>query len=166
MISTKKVIYKIVQSISSLKTSVAGIVDTIYPVGSYLWTSDGSFDPNVTFGGTWEKMDEGLVLVSAGTNYTISAGTSKDGGAATVTLNSTQIPSHAHTINNDTRFLTTTASGDGVYGTTVASGSGAANILRSLNGIVRIRYTDAIGGGLAHENMPPYKNAYCWHRTA
>ncbi len=36
----------------------------IYPVGSYYETSDKSFDPNVSFGGTWVLDNDGTVLVS------------------------------------------------------------------------------------------------------
>ena len=31
----------------------SGILDLFYPVGSYYETSDSTFDPNVTWGGTW-----------------------------------------------------------------------------------------------------------------
>ena len=34
----------------------------IYPVGSYYETSDKSFDPNVSFGGTWVLDNDGTVL--------------------------------------------------------------------------------------------------------
>lgn len=36
--------------------------DQIYPVGSYIMTSDAEFDPNVKFGGTWVNLDSSVTL--------------------------------------------------------------------------------------------------------
>lgn len=54
-------------------------VDFHHPVGSYYETSDTSFDPNVTWGGTWVLEDAGKVHVSAGTGYVAGS----TGGAST-----------------------------------------------------------------------------------
>lgn len=147
------------------KTLVAAINEVrsmVYPVGSYLWTSDAGFDPNITFGGTWEKMDEGVVLVSAGTNYPIASGTAKDGGDATRTLATTNLPSHRHYIANQTISIKAKSN---------SSGSGSSD-LYYVNGdlsktlTLNAHYTNNTGDGTAFSIMQPYKNAYCWHRTA
>lgn len=68
--------------------SKSGLIDMFYPVGSFYETSDGSFDPNVSWGGTWILEGAGVVHLSAGTGYTIgSSGGSKDA----------IIPYHNHT---------------------------------------------------------------------
>lgn len=33
------------------------LIDVFYPVGSYYETSDSTFDPNITWGGTWSRED-------------------------------------------------------------------------------------------------------------
>ena len=66
--------------------------DSIYPVGS-IYMSVNSTNPGVLFGGTWEQIRDKFLL-SAGTTY--SAGTT--GGAATVMLTTSNLPSHTHSI--------------------------------------------------------------------
>ncbi len=51
--------------------SVSGLLDIFYPIGSYYETSDTSFDPNISWGGTWSLETEGLVHIGAGSNYTV-----------------------------------------------------------------------------------------------
>ena len=46
------------QSSADYDTIWASLVDLIYPVGAYIETSDSSFDPNTTWGGTWELIDK------------------------------------------------------------------------------------------------------------
>ena len=81
---------------------ISSFLDTFYPVGCYFETSDGAFDPN-TWGGTWILETPGQVHVSGGTGYTVakannnSGAGASDGGAATVTLTTTQMPAHTHT---------------------------------------------------------------------
>lgn len=155
------------QSISDLidwKDDVANwidnFLDTFYPVGSYYETSDTSFDPNITWGGTWVLETEGQVHVSAGANYTVG-----DTGGTTIhthttgnhTLTVNEIPSHSHVIeyaqyNRGTGSATATA----------LQYSGSA------------KSTNSTGGGQAHNhgdtgsgsNMQPYIVVNRWHRTA
>ena len=83
------------------------LFDFIYPVGSYYETTDGTFDPNIVWGGRWELESQGLVHISAGSTYT--AGTSYGansknytpaGSTADVTLSAEQcaVQSHSHTL--------------------------------------------------------------------
>lgn len=67
------------------------IIDAVYPVGSLYWSSK-STSPATLFGGTWEQIKDKFVL-AAGSTYT--AGTT--GGASTVTLSVSNMPSHNHT---------------------------------------------------------------------
>lgn len=63
----------------NISISGGGSVLDFYPVGSYYETSDSSFDPNVSWGGTWLLETAGQVHVSAGTGYTIGdTGGNKD----------------------------------------------------------------------------------------
>ena len=65
----------------------------LWPVGSiYMSTKDTS--PASFIGGTWTRLKDKFLL-GYGDTYTSAGGT---GGASTVTLTTTQIPSHTHTI--------------------------------------------------------------------
>ena len=67
-------------------------INNIYPIGS-VYISVTSSNPSELFGGTWERIKD-TFLLAAGDTYT--AGTT--GGSATVTLTTTEIPSHDHTV--------------------------------------------------------------------
>lgn len=54
----------IITNISS-NNWIKGASDLIYPIGSYYWTSEETFNPNDSFSGEWEKIDAGVTLVSA-----------------------------------------------------------------------------------------------------
>lgn len=74
---------------------VNGLLDLFYPVGSYYETSDTSFDPNVSWGGTWVEDSAGRATVAqdAGTFSTVGG----TGGSETVTISSANLPTHTHT---------------------------------------------------------------------
>ena len=145
------------------------LVDLFYPVGSYYETDDTTFNPNLMWVGTWVLESGGLVHVSSGTNYSVSAN-AQDGGTETVTLDTNQIPSHNHGPR-----IPLNESGYGVqigpWGVYIRNFSGTPqlvdtgnNVLRNLN--ARSIIESNIGGGQAHNNMQPYKVVNRWHRTA
>lgn len=84
-------------------TEISGLLDFFYPVGSYYETSNTSFDPNTSWGGTWELETEGQVHVSGSANgtYQVSGALTNatDGGASTVKLTDAQV-AHGHTFTN------------------------------------------------------------------
>ena len=177
------------------KLDSSGIFDLIYPVGSYYWTSAGNFSPANTFGGTWEKIDPGVTLVSAGTGYTVQSGTAKDGGNDEITLTDKQM-AHGHDFTNPTvnkHHHNSLATAGFVNGTgltmtskrayTAANTSGVGYVVSGSATAISTSATTAdatattSGGSVANlsgasstreafDNMPPYKAAYCWHRTA
>lgn len=79
-------------------------------------------------------------IVGAGSNYTVG----NTGGVNTVTLTINQIPSHSHTIpkRNDSNVGTTSYS----------ASSWTNNYMTTDNNWE----TTSTGGGLGHENRPPY----------
>lgn len=130
------------------------IIDTIYPVGSYFWSSEDK-DPSTFLGGTWEQVKDKFVL-AAGDTY--AAG--RTGGEATHVLTVSELPKNIGQLNAlswankayDTKGAfsikqnhTDKAASDGSY---------FGDATYSLS-----------GGGASHNNMPPYITAYCWHRT-
>ena len=144
------------------------LFDFIHPVGSYYETSDTSFDPNVTWGGTWSLETEGQVHISAGANYTVSGALTDttDGGASTVTLNTTQIPSHSHRPYNGSAYAFVETDTGATITRASTAGSSNANFVRSSASFYRHDTTNSVGGGQAHNNMQPYIIVNRWHRTA
>ena len=78
---------------------ITTLLDIFYPVGSYLETSDSSYNPNVSLGGSWIKETEGMVHVSGGTNYSVSkANNSLGAGAKDGGNKDAIIPYHRHSV--------------------------------------------------------------------
>ena len=68
------------------------LMKLIYPVGSLYWSSK-STNPSSLFGGTWVQIKDRFVL-ACGDTYTSVGST---GGASSVTLSVSNMPSHTHT---------------------------------------------------------------------
>ena len=139
-------------------------VDFRYPIGSYYETSDTSFDPNTTWGGTWVLETEGQVHVSAGTNYAVNGAlaNASDGGESKHTLTIAEMPSHAHwqSQSYDKADSYTQAGGYLQYQTKPVSGT-TGGISGGYPGGKSLT-----GGGQSHNNMQPYIIVNRWHRTA
>ena len=135
------------------------LIDIFYPVGSYYETSDTSFNPNISWGGTWALETEGQVHVSgsASGTYQVSGALTDttDGGEATHTLLTTEIPAHSHIRN-----------ANGGYNDNFSTGSGRTIPTNNSTGTKNNLRTADEGGGQAHNNMQPYIIVYRWHRTA
>ena len=128
-----------------------------HPVGSLYW-SECATEPSELFGGEWERVKDKFVL-AAGDKY--SAGS--NGGEAEHTLNEEEMPSHSHGIVSGDKYLIAATSSIDRY--TVAQGTGMANVLTSAEMVVRATQgTYKVGGGKAHNNMPPFETYYCWKR--
>ena len=68
----------------------APLLNLVYPVGSIYWSSNNT-NPATLFGGTWTQIKDRFIL-AAGDYYSNGA----TGGAATVTLTVSNMPSHTH----------------------------------------------------------------------
>lgn len=138
--------------------------ELIYPVGS-LYLSAADTDPGVLFGGTWERIRDRFLL-AAGTAY--GAGTT--GGEAVHTLTENELPAHAHNPANEAGyygFITNSQKAFTVGDMGVQSGSGRYYpYAPAAFDISRNTKTGSVGGGKAHNNMPPYLAVYVWQRTA
>lgn len=133
---------------SILESLKQTIIDAVLPVGIYISLSAAT-DPATLWGGTWERVDEGRTLIAAGSTYTAGS----TGGEATHTLINSEMPSHNHAIwypnesagNNSAQIGYPSVASKSTY---YAVGSN----------------TGDVGGGKAHNNMPPYLAVYIWHR--
>lgn len=129
------------------------LYDSLFPVG-YIYLSVSDADPGTLFGGTWERIQD-TFLLAAGSTY--AAG--KTGGEAEHTLVENEIPSHNHTLK-----ITTYAAELWTTATRFVNGS-ASKIVSYGTGEKGISISN-VGGGKAHNNMPPYLSVYIWKRTA
>lgn len=67
----------------------------MHPVGDLYATLSASFNPQTTWGGTWELIEEGQVLLSAGDTYT--AGNNYGSNTHQITIS--EMPRHNHSVN-------------------------------------------------------------------
>ena len=126
------------------------IAQLVYPVGA-IYMSTIATDPKTLFGfGTWERIQDAFLL-AAGSTY--GAGTT--GGEATHVLTASEIPKHNHAIWYPNAGAGNDAAPIGYPNTGSKSTYWAVG-----------SYTGDIGGGEAHNNMPPYLAVYVWKRTA
>ena len=120
------------------------LFDFMHPVGSYYETSDGTFNPNTTWGGTWVLEAAGQVHVSAGTGYTLG----DSGGDVSATVPTTKLTdaqmAHGHgftqpTVNGGTCNITSSGghSHSSAFTKHNNSGSGSAYVLEVTTSAVK-----------------------------
>lgn len=122
-------------------------LDQVYPIGS-IYMSVNNTSPSTLFGGTWEQLKDRFLL-GAGDTYTAG----DTGGEATHTLTTNEMPSHNHKLTSNT----TSGSADSISVLSISSGS---------DNNITTKISSSVGGGQAHNNMPPYLTVYMWKRTA
>lgn len=131
---------------------------TIYPVGS-IYMSVNSANPAALFGGTWEQIED-TFLLAAGSSY----GAGSTGGEAQHALTEEEMPEHDHDMPAHL-FSWGQGVDDTVYApVSAASGTATNNYLYTLQG--EWNKTGSVGGGAAHNNMPPYLAVYVWKRVS
>lgn len=144
-------------------------LDLYYPVGSIYQTSNANFDPNVTFGGTWELITNKF-LIGAGDEYE----NGEEGGSTEHT--------HKYGVMYHTYFYTvqmesgqggvltmengseTTLGTETTVTTTDTVATNNANAASSKN--VTAYAKSSIGYTGKESTIPPYKAVYMWERTA
>lgn len=132
----------------------ANEIDLYYPVGTYYETSNVDFNPNVEWGGTWEKEEDGTVLSSKSTvsGSLLNAEVGSIVGEDKHTLTVDEMPKHNHDLKWD--FEGATGSG---HGTLMKPGSDDTNYLYQ---------TADKGGNQPHNNIQKTKICIRWHRIA
>jgi len=133
--------------------SQADILNFTYPIGSIKITTTAE-NPGLTLGGTWERWGNGRMLLGVDENDADFALAEQIGGEKTHTLTTEEIPAHTHT---------TTIPTDGSGITAREQGTTENALALGMSSDVE---STSIGGGAAHNNMPPYITCYLWKRTA
>ena len=132
-------------------TNIPINLDAIYPVNSiYIGYSHTS--PASLFGGTWYRI-ESRFLWGTPSSGTIGA----TAGEMTHVLTTNEMPAHSH----NGKVHTST---DGHLSGSVSEVRRYSTATSST--IVETQITNSVGGGAAHNNMPPYVNVAIWRRTA
>ena len=151
------------------------LLDMFYPVGSIYMTANASFNPNNQFGGTWSKIENRFLYGSG------SKSVGATGGAETVTLTTSQIPSHSHGVGsinakgrashgwstNESNYWSDGVFYSGQPGNYGVGSSGTGYQVQYFDmSRNRSGNTSNSGGGGSHTNMPPYIVVAIWKRTA
>ena len=129
---------------------IKNAINNLFPVGFIIEVDNAEFNPNASWGGTWERL-KGRVIVGVNEDDSDFATSGKTGGEKEVTLTVDQIPPHKHRVAS---YKGDGSTNDG-YNARMGNGIWENNI-----------YTTTIGGGQPHNNMPPYYTAYRWIKTA
>ena len=146
-----------------------------HPVGS-IYESTDSTSPADLFGGTWEAMDPGRVLVSAGTASTGTVYNAGDkGGEEAHQLTESENGPHAHSASCSTAGNHNHV----VYGSDDNRGSGGFDTQGNAYMQSQIAYPSSYSGdhshkitigssgsGAPHNNMQPFEVVHRWKRTA
>ena len=82
--------------VSTLVEEIRSVPSSIYPVGS-IYMSMNATDPSVLFGGSWDKLEDGRVLIGANDTYAVGS----TGGKFTHVLTTDELPAHSHTSSSD-----------------------------------------------------------------
>lgn len=131
-----------------------------WPVGS-IYMSMSATSPATLFGGTWERVANGRMLIGAD-SASYPAGST--GGEAKHALTETEMPSHNHGVQQagSDGAIPMEMGKDGTYqnDTYLSFGTSVKPFAEST---ILISYR---GGNQPHNNMPPYLSVYMWRRTA
>ena len=145
-------------------------LDMCYPVGS-IYMSTVATSPADLFGGTWEAMPAGRVLLAQGTSeWGVEYQAGSTGGEHEHQLSVGELPKHSHqaTISTD---------GEHSHKFNLYSDGGNPGMHRNMS--ANMGYTcpaaglhshtltiGDTGSGTAHNNMQPWLAIYMWKRTA
>ena len=142
--------------------TVQQLKDSTYPVGTeYVNYTDGT-NPSILLSMPWSTW------VAVEDTFTLGAGDKAAGtigGEAEHTLTEDEMPSHGHGLrahsalgNNQNAVSRSIAGNHTTSSVSFRAGQG--------DGLMHSSQVVPSGGGQAHNNMPPYRVAYKWERTA
>ena len=151
------------------KTKIeASSINKVYPVGS-IYMSVSNTSPASLFGGTWERINSCFLLASGeahdeeGNHYFYEVGDT--GGEINHKLTINEMPNHRHSSDSYMNGYPVNVVSPNDYCTWVNRFNSSANAPAQGETGITIK-TSYVGGGLSHNNMPPYLVVNMWKRTA
>ena len=142
-------------------TSKASLQD-VYPVGSIYMNASVSTNPATLFGfGTWVALQD-MFLIGASSTYPLGT----TGGEKTHILTESELPLHNHGLT-EIQKQNGTGTKYGANPNNQAYWNGLLFSDREETAFSpSTNETDYAGGGLGHNNIPPYIAVHIWKRTA
>lgn len=177
----------IVEDYVSSSSFTSAILDVFYPVGCYFETSDSTFNPNTSWGGTWEAVTKHNPVYNSANPVTLAAGSdnlittvSLDAGVRYLVVGSAGTgQAGSMTSNAEISLVSGTATVRKFIINSVTVNSGGhlvamADVMTTTActvGIRKYNYTSsAITTGSGHLSAIPLTDyndgKYKWHRTA
>lgn len=160
----------LVDAINELKSLIQQ-ASVSYPIGSIIMSANPSFDPNTTYGGTWERI-KGKFLVGVDEDDTDFATVEKTGGSKQhyhqygVQYNAF----YSNLYSSDERLIRLY---NGQTGSFVTSSSNGSSSETGNNGVEEKRgstFTSTIKQTITNttsaSTLPPYQTVYMWVKTA
>ena len=146
--------------ISTLNQMFTVYWKTLYPVGSIYISTNSSFNPNTSWGGTWIKTANGRCLIGANDTYPLGS----TGGEEAHYLTGNEMPPHGHSAGKAATFK---LSNEGIANSAIDHyGKQFLYIDQTSTNTSEVLNTNSTGGGASHNNMQPYLAVYIWERTA
>lgn len=149
---TKDDIFVVVSDGSTKKVSMSNIIDFFYPIGSIVENENSEFNPNTSFGGTWELI-KGKNIIGVDENDSDYNLPGIEGGSKTHKLTVDELPPHNHPVNGAGNVEW--AQGE----ITFMANGGGDNPGRSTR-------TGLTGGNQPFNIVQPFRTAYIWRRVA
>lgn len=145
--------------------NISSVLDIFYPVGSYYETSNASFDPNTTWGGTWVLDSQGRVTVSQNSDTFATIGAT---GGTESHDHEYSIKSNIYWSQFDKLQVYDYATNTWKEGTSGSSQSGQRtnnNAAASTKTVADTPFT-AVASTSIGSTLQPYIVVKRWHRTA
>lgn len=90
-LALNKIVEQVKENARLTEEEIKEAILAVHPVGSYYWSSDPT-SPKELFGGEWTQV--------TGNYYMYATSNTSTGGSSSVTLTSSHMPSHGHTISS------------------------------------------------------------------
>lgn len=132
-------------------------MDDAHPVGSLFFTKNPNFDPNVEFGGTWQKITGKFLYANSGGTYSEGNGTGTSTNSHTLTAAQSGLRGHQHTERGYYSVQSGVAGGAEVRSRWSLSADPEDTVMGSTGG------WNATEG---HSHNIPYFAPFVWERTA
>ncbi len=129
-----------------------------YPVGS-IYMSVNSTNPQTVFGGVWQAIAPGRVLVGMDPSDTDFDSLLEEGGEKEVTLGESELPAHKHDILTRQQAHVELFSDAQTTIREIRDNSSAGG-----SSSTKTDETELTGGGNAHNNLQPYLVVSMWKR--